>query len=39
VPVTVGAMGPFPFLLDTGSTHTAVTDTLATAVRGPWRGR
>ena len=25
VPVTVGAMGPFRFLLDTGSTHTAVT--------------
>ena len=32
VPVTVGAKGPFRFLLDTGSTHTAVTDALATAV-------
>ena len=32
VPVTVGAKGPFRFLLDTGSTHTAVTATLATAV-------
>ena len=32
VPVTVGASGPFRFLLDTGSTHTAVTDRLATAV-------
>jgi hypothetical protein len=32
VSVTVGARGPFRFLLDTGSTHTAVTDMLATAV-------
>ena len=32
VPVTVGGMGPFRFLLDTGSTHTAVTEKLATAV-------
>jgi len=32
VSVTVGAMGPFRFLLDTGSTHTAVTEKLATAV-------
>jgi hypothetical protein len=32
VPVTVGARGPFRFLLDTGSTHTAVTERLATAV-------
>ena len=32
VPVTVGGLGPFRFLLDTGSTHTAVTDRLATAV-------
>jgi hypothetical protein len=32
VAVTVGAKGPFRFLLDTGSTHTAVTATLATAV-------
>ena len=31
VPVTVGGLGPFRFLLDTGSTHTAVTDRLATA--------
>jgi len=32
VPVTVGAHGPFRFLLDTGSTHTAVTERLAIAV-------
>ena len=32
VPVTVGVRGPFRFLLDTGSTHTAVTERLATAV-------
>jgi predicted aspartyl protease len=32
VPVTVGAKGPFRFLLDTGSTHTAVTERLANAV-------
>jgi predicted aspartyl protease len=32
VPATVGGLGPFRFLLDTGSTHTAVTDRLATAV-------
>lgn len=32
VPVTVGATGPFRFLLDTGSTHTAVTARVATAV-------
>jgi predicted aspartyl protease len=32
VSATVGAKGPFRFLLDTGSTHTAVTDRLATAV-------
>ena len=30
--MTVGGLGPFRFLLDTGSTHTAVTDRLATAV-------
>ena len=32
VSVTVGAKGPFRFLLDTGSTHTAVTESLAAAV-------
>ncbi len=32
VSATVGARGPFRFLLDTGSTHTAVTERLATAV-------
>jgi hypothetical protein len=32
VPVTVGAIGPLRFLLDTGSTHTAVTQRLAAAV-------
>jgi len=32
VPVRVGAGGPFRFLLDTGSTHTAVTERLASAV-------
>ena len=32
VPATVGGLGPFRFLLDTGSTHTAVTDRLATTV-------
>jgi hypothetical protein len=32
VPVTVGAIGPLRFLLDTGSTHTAVTERLAAAV-------
>ena len=32
VQVTVGVRGPFRFLLDTGSTHTAVTERLATAV-------
>jgi hypothetical protein len=32
VPVMVGARGPFRFLLDTGSTHTAVTEILASAV-------
>jgi predicted aspartyl protease len=29
VPVTVGARGTYRFLLDTGSTHTAVTETVA----------
>jgi predicted aspartyl protease len=33
VAVTVGAFGPFRFLLDTGSTHTAVTDRLASAAQ------
>ena len=32
VPVTLGARGTFRFLLDTGSTHTAVTEALASAV-------
>ena len=32
VPATVGGLGPFRFLLDTGSTHTAVTDRLASTV-------
>lgn len=32
VPVTVGGRGPYRFLLDTGSTHTAITAELATAV-------
>ena len=32
VPVTVGERGPFRFLLDTGSTHTAVTGALASMV-------
>jgi predicted aspartyl protease len=32
VPVTVGGRGPFRFLLDTGSTHTAVTEALASAL-------
>jgi predicted aspartyl protease len=32
VPVTIGDRGPFRFLLDTGSTHTAVTEVLASAV-------
>lgn len=32
VPVTVGGRGVYHFLLDTGSTHTAVTQDLATAV-------
>jgi hypothetical protein len=32
VPVTVGTRGPFRFLLDTGSTHTAVTAELADVV-------
>jgi hypothetical protein len=32
VRVTVGGAGPFPFLVDTGSTHTAVTERLATAL-------
>jgi hypothetical protein len=32
VPVTVGGAGPFPFLVDTGSTHTAVTERLATVL-------
>jgi predicted aspartyl protease len=29
VPVTVNGTGPFPFLLDTGSSHTAVSSSLA----------
>jgi hypothetical protein len=32
VPATVGGRGPFRFLVDTGSTHTAVTARLANAV-------
>ena len=32
VPVSVGGRGTFRFLLDTGSTHTAVTGALASAV-------
>ena len=32
VPVTVGGRGSYRFLLDTGSTHTAVTQALASAV-------
>jgi hypothetical protein len=32
VPVTIGSRGPYPFLLDTGSTHTAVTAALADAL-------
>ena len=32
VPVTVGGRGGYRFLLDTGSTHTAVTQDLASAV-------
>jgi hypothetical protein len=32
VPVTVGRRGPFRFVLDTGSTHSAVTETLANAL-------
>jgi hypothetical protein len=32
VPVTIGASGPFRFLLDTGSTHSAITPRLAEAV-------
>jgi len=32
VPATVGREGPYRFLLDTGSTHTAVTERLAAAV-------
>jgi predicted aspartyl protease len=31
VPVTVGSRGPFRFVLDTGSTHSAVTERLANA--------
>jgi hypothetical protein len=32
VPVTIGSRGPYPFLLDTGSTHSAVTEALADAL-------
>lgn len=32
VPVTIGSRGPFRFLLDTGSTHSAVTPELARAL-------
>jgi hypothetical protein len=32
VPVTIGGRGPYRFLLDTGSTHTAITAELVTAV-------
>jgi hypothetical protein len=32
VPVTVGRRGPFRFVLDTGSTHSAVTESLANAL-------
>jgi hypothetical protein len=34
VPVAIGGRGPFRFLLDTGSTHTAVTGRVAAAVGG-----
>jgi hypothetical protein len=35
VPVAVGRRGPFRFVLDTGSTHSAVTESLATALGAP----
>jgi len=33
IPVFIGGAGPFQFLLDTGSSHTAISRTLATALR------
>ena len=35
VPVTVNGVGPFAFLVDTGSNHTVVSDRLATTLRLP----
>jgi hypothetical protein len=35
VPVSVGGAGPFPFLIDTGSSHTAIADALMTRLGLP----
>ena len=35
VPVSVGGAGPFPFLIDTGSSHTAIADVLMTRLGLP----
>jgi predicted aspartyl protease len=32
IPVVIGGEGPYPFILDTGSSHTAVSQTLASAL-------
>ena len=38
VPVTVNGRGPFPFVVDTGSNRTVVSDTLAAQLRLPPKG-
>ncbi|MEI9891034.1 MAG: aspartyl protease family protein [Caulobacteraceae bacterium] len=38
VPVTVNGRGPFPFIVDTGSNRTVVSDTLARQLRLPTAG-
>ena len=35
VPVRINGAGPFPFLIDTGSSHSAIADSLATQLRLP----
>jgi hypothetical protein len=35
VPVRINDAGPFPFLIDTGSSHSAIADSLATSLRLP----
>ena len=38
VPVTINGRGPFPFIVDTGSNRTVLSDTLAAQLRLPFSG-